>query len=147
MPGPGLWHQPINSILDVWAPSRQSRPHCGPNSCAAPLRIAAAFAATTRAAVGIIAELNHHHIHVMMVFGPVIADEDNQSSPPSSVQLSLNLFRARGHHRHPWDGTTYVQVLYRFNGRQTSTPLDDQRPDFVAIICNSGSQLCPSREW
>jgi hypothetical protein len=47
--------------------------------------------------VGIIAELNHHHIHVMMAFGPVIADEDHQSSPPSSVQLSLNLFRARGH--------------------------------------------------
>jgi hypothetical protein len=59
-----------------------------------PTAIAAAFA-TTRAAVGIIAELNHYHIHVMMVFGPVIADEDNQSSPPSAVQLSLNLFRVR----------------------------------------------------
>ena len=47
----------------------------------------------------------------------------------------------------PRDGTTYVQVLYRFNGRQTSTPLDDRRPDFIATICNSGSQLCQSREW
>jgi hypothetical protein len=57
-------------------------------------------------------------------------------------------------HRRAWvtghpnrtDGTTDVPVLYRFNGRQTSTPFDDRRPDVVAIICNSGSQLCPSRE-
>ena len=27
-----------------------------------------------------------------------------------------------------------AQVLYRFTGRQTSTPLDDRRPDFVAVI-------------
>ena len=46
----------------------------------------------------------------------------------------------------PGDGTTYVEVHYRFNGRQTSTPFDDRRPDFVGIICNSGLQLCPSRE-
>jgi len=61
--GPGRCINLINSIFDVWAPSRQSRPHCGPNSWP-PAAIAAAFAATTRAAVGIIAELNHHHIHV-----------------------------------------------------------------------------------
>ena len=46
-------------------PSRQSRPHCGPKQLAGPAAFAAAFAATTRAAVGIIAELNHHRIRVL----------------------------------------------------------------------------------
>jgi DNA-binding LacI/PurR family transcriptional regulator len=77
-------------------PPRDNPGRTAVKQLAGPAAFAAAFAATTRAAVGIIAELNHHHIDVMMVFGPVIADEDHQSSC-SSVQLSLNLFRARGH--------------------------------------------------
>jgi hypothetical protein len=35
-------------------------------------------------------------IHIVMLFSPVITNEDHQPLP-SSIRLSINLFRARGH--------------------------------------------------
>jgi hypothetical protein len=80
-----------------------------------------------------------HQIHIVMLFGSIIANEDHQS-PPSSIRLSINLFEPEDTRRRA-NGSVLIPARHPISaiGDLTNRPGHNLT---VGIDLHSGSEQC-----